>query len=152
MTPPSLPRHLLALAAATAAFLAFGPLGAAHASAGGSVAGTTAVIAADGADDTIVVSESGGRLIHSPLGGHFHSARDFDDSLAGDQSLAANEAIVAIDGGAGDDTLAVTTPAPVAVTLDGGPGRDTVDGRTDASATAPLFLLGAPAAVLEPLR
>jgi Ca2+-binding RTX toxin-like protein len=151
MASPPLPRHLLVLAAAAAALLAFWLPSAAHATAGGSVAGTTVLIAADGADDTIVVSESAGRLVHSPLGGRFQSARDFDDAAPGDQPVLAAEAIVSIDGGAGDDTLAVTTRSPVSVSLDGGPGRDTVDGRTEAPAVAPLDLLGAIAAALEPL-
>jgi Ca2+-binding RTX toxin-like protein len=104
--------------------------GAANAAVGGTLSGTTATLTGDAAADALTIAEAGGLLTHSITGNGFNSATDFDNTVAGDQTAPADGTItLAIDMGAGDDTIAITTPNIAAgSTLAGGDGDDLITG------------------------
>lgn len=73
------------------------------------VAGAAASFQGDAASDSLVITESGGFLVHNRFAAGdagFESALDFDSALAGVQTLAVGvESIVNADGGSGADTF-----------------------------------------------
>src|SRR5436190_598805 len=75
------------------------------------VAGTTATMTGDSDSDTVVISQSGGLLMHNRFSAGdpgFNSNFDFNSSLAGDQTMAASSAnTVIVNGGAGQDILII---------------------------------------------
>lgn len=127
------PRRTAAIAAIAAAAALALP-GAANAAVTGAVSGNSAVLTGDAANDNIVISVDGGLLRHN-LGtaSGFNSANDFDSGVAGDQTLTT-AATLAIDGGAGDDTIVGGPGADHLIgnegndRLTGAPGADDVDG------------------------
>ncbi|PYK29096.1 MAG: hypothetical protein DME57_11410, partial [Verrucomicrobia bacterium] len=82
---------------------------AAYARFSATVAGTTATFTGDANSDTIVITQSGGFLMHNRFSAGdpgFNSNFDFDSATPGDQTLAAATAsIVNINAGAGDDVV-----------------------------------------------
>jgi Ca2+-binding RTX toxin-like protein len=124
---------LAALAAAAAA--SFGttavPAGAAVSSA--SVAGTTATLNLDGADDDVIVSVSafGGVLVHNQSTGGLNGDTDWDSATDGEQTVPADGTFsVIVNGGDGNDSVTVLAHGNevAAVGLDGGPGDDLLTG------------------------
>jgi hypothetical protein len=82
-----------------------------------SLAGTTATFTGDADSDTIVITQSGGLLMHNRFSAGdpgFNSNFDFNSAVAGDQTLAASAAsTVVINGIAGGDILLVQSKAGV---------------------------------------
>jgi Ca2+-binding RTX toxin-like protein len=122
---------LAALGAAVAASFAAtaGPAQAAVSSA--SIVGTTATLNLDGADDNVTVSVSGGLLVHGQTTGGLNSGSDWDSATPGNQTVPADGTfVVVVNGGAGNDSLAVLAKSTEIVTaaLNGGPGDDVLTG------------------------
>ena len=121
---------LAALGTMLAAGLAI-PSSAAAAVSSATIAGQTAILNLDGADDGVTVSVSGGLLVHGQVTGGLNSGSDWDSAAAGDQTVPANGTFgVVVDGGDGNDAvtvLAKTTEFTGAKLL-GGAGDDVLTG------------------------
>src|SRR5438552_644149 len=96
----------------------------------GSVSGTTAIFTGDSAGDTLTIDQSGGLLRHNRAGDPgFNSAFDFDSSVAGDQTLAANSATtLTANCGDGNDNINIGTAAVPASQV---AGRFAINGEGD---------------------
>src|SRR3954466_6786094 len=94
LASPSRPRPRLAVLAAVLALLGVGfSADAAFAACTSSLAGSTATMTCDGANDSFTFAESGGLLRHnrSTAGDPgFNSDFDFDSGTGGDQTLGAS--------------------------------------------------------------
>jgi Ca2+-binding RTX toxin-like protein len=123
--PSRLSLAAIAVLAAAAALAVPGIASAAYTS---TVGADGPVMTGDGASDTLLIDESGGLLRHSrfPADPAFNSAFDFDSTAAGDQTASNAPAQLAINAGAGDDTVTVTVPTVVGSTVHGDDGDDTV--------------------------
>jgi Ca2+-binding RTX toxin-like protein len=98
---------LAALGTMLAAGLAI-PSSAGAAVSSATIAGQTAILNLDGADDAVTVSVSGGLLVHGQVTGGLNSGADWDSAAAGDQTVPANGTFgVVIDGGDGNDAVTV---------------------------------------------
>jgi Ca2+-binding RTX toxin-like protein len=105
-----------AVLAAVAAAAIFAIPTTANAAVTGAVAGDTATLTGDGADDSIVIGVTGATLSHNLTG--FNSAIDFNSTDPGDQTISS-AARLTINSGAGLDTVT------------GGPGDDIINGGAD---------------------
>lgn len=75
---------------------------------GATVSGTTATFGGTSSAENLVITESGGLLQHNRFGldGSFNSAFDFDSTVAGDQTLAADtNSIINVIGNGGADSV-----------------------------------------------
>ena len=120
---------LAALVTALAATFAAGPAQAAVNSA--SINDSTATLNLDGADDTVIVSVSGGLLVHNQSTGGLNGETDWDSATDGEQTVPADGTFtVIVNGGDGNDLLLVLARSDevAAVGLDGGPGDDLLTG------------------------
>lgn len=97
--------------------------------------GSAAVVTGDGSSDTFIVDSTGGNLRHNRAGdAGFNSAIDWNNAVAGDQTLAVNAAsAISFDMGGGDDVLQLGTAAIPATSLlaaitynSGGAGNDSL--------------------------
>ncbi|MBJ7521090.1 MAG: hypothetical protein JHC84_15430 [Solirubrobacteraceae bacterium] len=119
------------LLATIAAAGALGAPGAAQAA----FTATGATWTGDGANDNLIIGESGGLYTHNQTGNGFNSASDFNNAVAGDQTLLAGT-LLTIDLGAGDDALTFTAGNASTIAsggegddvLGGTPGVDTLNG------------------------
>src|SRR5437763_12333143 len=122
---------LPALAAALVAGFGATAVPASAAVSSASISGTTATLNLDGADDNVTVSVSGGVLVHGQTTGGLNSGADWDSATPGDQTVAADGTfVVVVNGGAGNDSLAVLAKNTEIVTaaLNGGSGDDVLTG------------------------
>lgn len=107
---------LLATIAAAGALAA---PGAAHAA----FVATGTTWSGDASNDTLAIGEDAGVYTHNQAGGGFAGPRDFDNTVAGEQTVAAGTALT-IGLGGGDDSLTVTAANAGAITAGGGAGDD----------------------------
>jgi Ca2+-binding RTX toxin-like protein len=122
---------LAALVVALAASFAATAIPADAAVTSASISGGTATLNLDGADDNVTVSVSGGLLVHGQTTGGLNSGSDWDSATPGDQTLPADGTFtVAINGGAGNDSLTVLAKnTEIAdATLNGEAGDDLLTG------------------------
>lgn len=116
-----------------------------------SLAGTTATFTGTPGDDAIVFDQSGGLLRHNRFtagDAGFNSNFDFDNSVPGDQTLAASLlSFVTVNAGGGNDSVTVGTASVAATvvagifTANGGPGNDTVSYDDSADATSRAIVI-----------
>jgi Ca2+-binding RTX toxin-like protein len=103
--------------------------GAAQAALTATVSGNVATFVSDGASDNLVIGEAGGLLTHNASDAAFVSVNDFDSTVAGAQTLNAdNTNEIDFTGNGGEDTVLFTTVQVLRGDLDGGPGDDTIAG------------------------
>ncbi|HET7048217.1 MAG TPA: calcium-binding protein [Solirubrobacteraceae bacterium] len=122
---------LAALGATLAASFAATAVPAEAAVSSASISGTTATLNLDGADDNVIVSVSGGLLVHGQTTGGLNSSSDWDSATAGDQTVPANGTFtVVVNGGDGNDSLTVLAKNTevTSATLNGEGGDDVLTG------------------------
>jgi Ca2+-binding RTX toxin-like protein len=125
------PTILLATFGAALASFAATALPAQAAVGSASIAGKTATLNLDGADDNVTVSVSGGLLVHGQTTGGLASGSDWDSAAAGVQTVPADGTFtVAVNGGEGSDSISVLakTTEIASTTIDGGAGDDVLTG------------------------
>ena len=92
--------------------------------------GTTATFTGDATGDTLAFSLAGPLLQHNRFTAGdpgFNSDLDFDTAVAGDQNLTAATAVVNVNAGDGDDTIALADGVVLNGAVDGEGGTDTLD-------------------------
>jgi Ca2+-binding RTX toxin-like protein len=125
------PTMLAALATAVAASFAATAVPAGAAVSSASIAGTTATLNLDGADDNVTVSVAGGLLVHGQTTGALNSGSDWNSATGGDQTVPADGTFsVVVNGGDGNDSITVLaqTTELAGVTLNGDGGDDVLTG------------------------
>src|SRR3954471_13577630 len=93
--------------------------------------GVSAQLNLDGADDVVSVSVENGLFVHDPIGFGLKTSADWDSATPGEQTVAATgHAVIAINGGDGNDTLSVSAPVDAIgfALLNGDGGDDVVTG------------------------
>jgi Ca2+-binding RTX toxin-like protein len=122
---------LAALVVALAATFAATPAPAGAAVSSASIAGGTATLNLDGADDNVTVSVSGGLLVHGQTSGGLNSGSDWDSGTPGDQTVPADGTFsVVVNGGNGNDAVTVLAKSSEigAAKLIGDAGDDVLTG------------------------
>jgi Ca2+-binding RTX toxin-like protein len=122
---------IIATLAATLTSLGLTALPAQAAATSASIDGHTATLVLDAADDNVTVSAVGGVLVHGQVTGGLASGLDWDSVTAGDQTVPADGTFtVIVNGGAGNDVLAVTARGNeiAGATLNGDAGDDVLTG------------------------
>jgi Ca2+-binding RTX toxin-like protein len=125
------PTIFLAALGATLASFGATALPAQAAVSSASIAGTTATLNLDGADDNVTVSVSGGLLVHGQTTGGLASGSDWDSAAAGVQTVPADGTFtVVVNGGDGNDTITVLakTTEIASATINGDAGDDVLTG------------------------
>src|SRR5262245_30097228 len=125
------PTTVIALLAAVGATFAATALPAQAAVSSATINGQVATLNLDGANDNVTVSVSGGLLVHGQTTGGLASGSDWDSATAGDQTVPADGTfVVVVNGGAGNDSLAVLAKNSEIGTavLNGGSGDDVLTG------------------------
>jgi hypothetical protein len=92
--------------------------------------GSTATLIGDGADDTLIITQSGGLFRHNRFtAGDFAFASDFDfDSLtAGEQTLSSATGTINIFAGDGNDTITIGDGVDLRGVINGSVGIDTLN-------------------------
>jgi Ca2+-binding RTX toxin-like protein len=93
--------------------------------------GKTATLKLDGADDNVTVSVVGGLLVHGQTTGGLASGSDWDNTAAGNQTVAADGTFtIEVNGGDGNDSITVLAKKTeiASASLNGDAGDDVLTG------------------------
>ncbi|MBJ7332811.1 MAG: hypothetical protein JHC95_23155, partial [Solirubrobacteraceae bacterium] len=87
------------------------------------ISATGTAVTGDGANDNLVIGEAGGLYSHNVTGNGFNGPFDFNNTVAGDQTVPAASSLT-ISLGGGNDTLNYLTTTTGGANVSGGDGDD----------------------------